>query len=233
MRYVCVLILYGALTMQSVAQELSSFKAIYKVGIPNITAAEMAVVLKREDQKFLYKSALEPMGLGNIFNIRAQSQSKIIKKGEHWLPLVYEKEASDKGKRQEYRFDWKNYKAKVLYRGEQSTLDIKVGTVDENTFQLKLREDVVKTLGSDFDQNYTLLSDGRLKKRRFVKRGEEIIEVAGKRFNTIRIERYKNTKPDQIYWLSPKHDYLPIKIARMDGNKIKTTLTLKSWKPDR
>ena len=232
MRYVFALILCGTLTVQSVAQELSSFKAIYKIGIPNITAAEMAVALKREDHKFLYKSAVEPIGLGHILNIRAQSQSKIIKKGEHWLPLVYEKEVSDKDKRQEYRFDWKNYKAQVLYKGEQSTLDIKKGTVDENTFQLKLREDVINALDSDFDQNYTLISDGRLKERRFVKKGEEIIEVADKRFNTIRIERYKNAKPDQIYWLSPKHDYLPIKIARIDGNKVRNTLTLKSWTPD-
>ena len=232
MRYVFALILYGVLTVQSAAQELSSFKAIYKIGIPNITAAEMAVSLKRKDHKFLYKSAVEPRGLGNILNIRAQSQSKIIKKGEHWLPLVYEKEVSDKDKRQEYRFDWKNYKAQVLYKGEQSTLDIKKGTVDENTFQLKLRADVINTLDSDFDQIYTLISDGRFKERRYVKKGEEIIEVADKRFNTIRIERYKNAKPDQIYWLSPKHDYLPIKIARMDGNKVRNTLTLKSWTPD-
>ena len=232
MRYVFALILYGALTVQSAAQELSSFKAIYKIGIPNITAAEMAVALKREDHKFLYKSAVEPVGLGNILNIRAQSQSKIIKKGEHWLPLVYKKEVSNKSKRQEYRFDWKNYKAEVLYKGEQSTLDIKAGTVDENTFQLKLRADVINTLDAKFDRNYTLISDGRLKERRFVKKGEEIIEVADRRFNTIRIERYKNAKPDQIYWLSPKHNYLPIKIVRMDGDKIRTTLTLKSWTPD-
>ena len=178
MRYVFALILYGALTMHSAAQELSSFKAIYKIGIPNITAAEMAVALKREDNKFLYKSAVEPRGLGNILNIRAQSQSKIIKKGEHWLPLVYEKEVSDKGKRQEYRFDWKNYKAQVLYKGERSTLDIEKGTVDENTFQLKLRDDVINTLDAEFDRNYILISDGRLKERRFVKKGEEIIKVA-------------------------------------------------------
>ena len=233
MRYIFALILYGALAVQSIGQELSSFKAIYEIGRPNITVAEMAVALKREDHKFLYKSAVEPRGLGRIFNIRAHSYSKIIKKSEHWLPLVYEKEVSNKSKKQVYRFDWKNYKAQVLYKGEQSTLDIKKGTVDENTFQLKLRDDVVNTLDSDFDRNYILISDGRLKERRFVKRGEEIIEVAAEKFNTIRIERYKNEKPDQIYWLSPKHDYLPIKIVKLDGDKIKTTLTLKSWMPGR
>ena len=231
MRYVFALILCSAFAVQSAGQELSSFKAVYEIGIPNLIVGEMAISLKREDDKLLYKSMVEPRGVGNIFNIRAQSYSKIIKSGEHWLPLVFEREVSDKDKRQEYRFDWKNYKAQVLYKGEQSTLDIKKGTVDENTIQLKLRDDVVSTLDADFDRNYTLISNGRLKERRFVKRGEEIIEVAVEKFNTIRIERYKNEKPDQIYWLSPKHDYLPLKIARMDGDKIKTTLILKSWTP--
>ena len=129
----------------------------------------MAVALKREDHKFLYKSVVEPRGLGHIFNIRAHSYSKIIKKNEHWLPLVYEKEVPNKSKKQVYRFDWKNYKAQVLYKGEQSTLDIKKGTVDENTFQLKLRDDVVNTLDSDFDRNYILISDWTIERETFRK----------------------------------------------------------------
>ena len=231
MKYIFALILCVVISCQGIGQELSSFKAIYKIGIPNMAVAEMTVTVKREDNKFLYKSEVVPKGIGHLLNIRAQSYSKIIKKGEHWLPLVYEKEVSDKNKKQSYRFDWKNYKAQVLYKSKQYTLDISKGTIDENTFQLKLRDDVISTLESNFDEHYTLLSDGRLKERRFVKRDEEIIEISSGSFNTICIERYKNETPDQIYWLSPKHNYLPLKMVKLDGDKIKTTLTLKSWTP--
>ena len=231
MKYIFALILCIVISCQGIGQELSSFKAIYTIGIPNMSVAEMTVTVKREDNKFLYKSEVTPKGIGHLLNIRAHSYSKIIKKGEHWLPLVYEKEVADKNKKQSYHFDWKNYNAQVLYKSKQYTLDISKGTIDENTFQLKLRDDVISTLESNFEENYTLLSDGRLKERRFVKRNEEIIEISSGSFNTIRIERYKNETPDQIYWLSPKHNYLPLKMVKLDGDKIKTTLILKSWTP--
>ena len=222
------LILAGIICGASMGQELSPFKATYKIGIPNMTAAEMTIVVKQEDNKFIYQSKVAPKGLiGNLFNIRASSYSKIVKRGEHWLPIVYEKEVADKNKKQLYRFDWKDYTAQVLYKGEQYDLELSKGTVDENTFQLKLRDDVINTLNSDFDRNYTLLSDGRLKQRRFVKQAEETIETEMGKFRTIRIKRYKNETADQIYWLSSEHNYLPIKIVKLDGEKIKTTLTLK------
>ena len=231
MRYIFTAVLCGMLCSQSAGQELSSFKAVYKIGIPNMSVAEMTVTVKRENDKFLYQSEVEPKGLGHFLNLRAHSYSKIIKQGEHWLPLVYEKEVADKNKKQSYRFDWKNYKAQVLYKSKQYTLDISKGTIDENTFQLKLRDDVISTLESSFDEHYTLLSDGRLKERRFVRQYEETIETALGSFATIRIERYKNETLDQIYWLSPEHNYLPLKMAKLDGNDIKTTLTLKNWTP--
>ena len=227
MKYIFVLILCGVICNVGAEQELSSFKAIYKIGIPNMTAAEMTVTVKRKDNELLYRSEVVAKGfIGHLLNIRAHSYSKIIKQDEHWLPIVYEKEVADKNKKQIYRFDWENHKASVLYEGKQYDLNLNKGTVDENTFQLKLRDDVINTHASDFDRNYTLLSDGRLKERRFVKQAEEIVETELGKFNAIRIERYKNETPDQIYWLSSEHDYLPVKIIKLDGEKIKTTLIL-------
>lgn len=227
MKYILVSVLCSTLSVASIAEELSSFKAVYKIGIPNMTAAEMAVAVQREGNKFLYQSKVYPNGLiGHLLNIQAHSYSKIIKRNGYWLPLIYEKEVADKNKKQLYRFDWKTRKAQVLYKGEQYDLDLIKGTVDENTFQLQLRNDVINTLDSDFDKNYILLSDGRLKERRFVKQSEEVVETGLGKFNTIRIERYKNETLDQIYWLSPEHDYLPLKMVTMNGKKIKTTVTL-------
>lgn len=231
MKYL-VLLLCSLLSGLCIGLELSPFKATYKIGIPNMTVAEMTVIVKHKEDKFLYQSTVEPKGvIEHILNIQAHSYSKIIKKGDHWLPLVYEKEVSDKNKKQHYRFDWKNYKAEVIYKGKQYDLTITKDTVDENTFQLKLRDDVVNTLDTDFEQSYTLLSDGRLKERRFVKQAEEVIKIEQGKFNAIRIERYKNETPDQVYWISPEHNYLPIKILKLDSGKIKTTLTLRNLIP--
>ena len=226
-KYIVTLILCTMVATTASGQELSSFKAIYKIGIPNIVVAEMTVIVKRENNTLLYQNQVVPKGLvGHLINIKAHSYSKIIKRGEHWLPLVYEKETSDRNKHQLYRFDWRNYKVQVLYKGEQYDLDLNKGVIDENTFQLQLRDDVINSLDSGFNQNYTLLSDGRLKERRFVKKTKEIIETELGNFSVIRIERYKNEIADQIYWFSPEHHYLPLKIVKLEGNNIKTTLTL-------
>ena len=227
LKYIVALILCSTIANTGISQELLPFKAIYKIGIPNITAAEMTVIVKRADNKLLYQSKVAPAGLiGHLLNIRAQSYSEIIKRGKHWLPLVYEKEVADKKKKQLYRFDWNNYKARVLYKKKEYDLAISKNTLDENTFQLKLRDDVINSLGTDFKRNYTLLSDGRLKQRRFVKQSNQTIKTELGEFNSIRIVRYKNEIADQIYWLSPEHNYLPLKIVKLDGEKINTTMTL-------
>lgn len=227
-KYIFLLLLCSIVVGDSLGEELSPFKATYKIGIPNITGAEMTVTVKREDNKLLYQSKVTPAGLGKLLNIKAYSYSKIIRLGKYWLPIVYEKEVPDKNKKQLYRFDWKNYKASVLYKGQQYDLAISKNTVDENTFQLKLREDIINSLGADFEQDYTLLSDGRLKERRFVKKADQTIKTRLGTFKTIRVVRYKDEIPDQIYWLSPEHNYLPLKIVKLSDEKVKTTLTLTS-----
>jgi len=214
-------------------QELPTFEAVYKIGIPNITAAEMTVTLKRKDRRLLYRSQVEPKGwLGHLFNVHGSSHSSIIDRRGRYFPLLYQKQSDDESNQQRYRFDWRDAKAQVLYKGERYTLDLPKGTVDENTLQLALRRDVINSLGTDFDALYTVLSDGRLKQRRFIKRGEERIDSALGVVSAIRIERYKKGRVDQIYWLSPKHYYLPIKIVRLDGKKTKTTVQLQKITSD-
>lgn len=216
-----------ALTYHSSAQGFESFSATYQIAAPTRVVAEMTISATQDKQRIHYQSRVVPRGLiGHLAGLKAQSDSEILIRQRELIPLQYEKQGVNKSKRQFYQFDWRKLEAAVTYKGDNYLLAITHGVVDENTLQLKLRQDVAQNDARPFDRTYRVLSDGRLKERRFVKTGSEFINSPLGRVDTIRIERHKDGIVDQVYWLSPAHHYLPARIEKLKNGTVKTRITL-------
>ena len=216
-----------ALSHHSSASGFESFSATYQIAAPTRVVAEMTISATQDKQRIHYQSRVVPRGfIGHLVGLRAQSDSEILIRPRELIPLQYEKQGANKSKRQFYQFDWQKLEAAITYKGDNYLLAITRGVVDENTLQLKLRQDVAQSDTQPFDRSYQILSDGRLKKRRFVKTGSELINSPLGRVDTIRIERYKDGIVDQVYWMSPTHHYLPARIEKLKNGKVKTRITL-------
>ena len=89
------------------------------------------------------------------------------------------------------------------------------GALDELNAELQIRED----LKSNSLRTKYLIADAKaLDERRFVKQGTETIKTNYGTFSTIKVVM-QHDKPERntVFWLAPKLDYLPVKMAHNDG----------------
>lgn len=92
----------------------------------------------------------------------------------------------------------------------------KAGVLDELNAELQLREDLK---ASGLKANYYLADAKEVEARKFVKQGTETIKSPYGTFDTVKVVM-KHDKPGRqtTFWLAPKLDYLPVKVAHQDKN---------------
>lgn len=88
------------------------------------------------------------------------------------------------------------------------------GALDELNAELQIREDLK---ASGLKSNYYIADAKELEARKFVKQGTENIKTNYGTFSTMKVVM-KHDKPgrETIFWLAPKLDYLPVKVAHVD-----------------
>lgn len=226
---VVVFLLLCTAFSHSHAQDFQPFTATYQIAVPNQIMAEMSIATKQDGQRIHYHSKITPSGIiGHLAGLSGQSHSEISVQPTVFIPLRYQKDGVNQSKQEIYQFNWQTLEASITRKGEHYQLALSPGVIDENTLQLQLRLDVMQSAEASFDKSYQILSDGKLKTRRFTKTAEEYIGIPLGRFEAIRIERQKDGVVDQIYWLSPAHDYLPAQIEKLKDGKTTTRITLLS-----
>ncbi len=212
----------------------TGFEAQYAVGLPNRIVANIAISVSRESSSgrgaILYRNATTPQGIfASLLSPPLATHSRIARVGGRLRPLEYEYRIANRpGRRQHVLFDWKRRRAAVEKEGETYELPFEDGTVDENTLQLQLVEDAGAGGAEPFDRTYRLLSNGKIKTRRFVGAGTETIETALGHFDTVRIERIRRGKTDRVLWLSPEHRYLPLRIEKLDDGRVRQRMSVRT-----
>ena len=90
------------------------------------------------------------------------------------------------------------------------------GVLDELNAELQVREDLKNNRA--LQANYLIADAKGAEQRRFVQQGTENIKTNYGTFNTIKVVMLHD-KPERntIFWLAPKLDYLPVKVAHNDG----------------
>ncbi|EZQ11914.1 MULTISPECIES: DUF3108 domain-containing protein [unclassified Acinetobacter] len=97
---------------------------------------------------------------------------------------------------------------------EQRSFAWKSGVLDELNAELQIREDLKN---NGLKSQYWIADAKEVESRRFVKQGTEKVETKYGTFDTIKVVM-KHDKPgrETIFWLSPKLDYLPVKVTHQD-----------------
>jgi len=89
------------------------------------------------------------------------------------------------------------------------------GALDELNAELQIREDLKN---NSLKSKYLIADAKALDERRFVKQGTESVKTPYGTFNAIKVVM-QHDKPERntVFWLAPKLDYLPVKMAHNDG----------------
>lgn len=119
----------------------------------------------------------------------------------------------------------------AVYRFDADKLSVKV-QLGERLYHISTPPDVHSIftmhiqLGIDAQQSrrilsYDVLSNRKLRRYKLLYRGEEPVTTPAGDFMAVRFDRIREGRLDYRYWLSPQHDYLPVRAASIGNNRIK------------
>jgi hypothetical protein len=147
------------------------------------------------------------------------------------IPLDYQYKRSGVGKNRadQVSFDWQTMTAH--HEGEISTLT--TGTQDKLSYQLQLRLEVARLVGTEvpYDEFTLVIADrGKRREYRFRIDGEEHLSTPAGELRTIRVSRIRDN-PDRIttFWLAADHEYMLVRLRQDDGDSG-FELNLRSFK---
>ncbi|HEX6929735.1 MAG TPA: DUF3108 domain-containing protein [Gammaproteobacteria bacterium] len=205
------------------------FTALYDFERGRLTIGETRMGLERsQDDIYRYWSEAKATGFISIFVddvIREESLFR-FEDGRLW-PVSYEYRQlnSSKNRNEDIVYDWTDGIAKVNYRGHESTLELKPGTLDRFLMQLAIS---LHSQDGKLDRDFRIIDNSRIKTYRLQGQETETIETPAGTFETLRIERVDEDSDKKIrLWLAPELGYLPVKIEQEKLNEETLRLVLK------
>lgn len=152
--------------------------------------------------------------------------------GRTVIPLAYEQNRKIFMIRKKSRidFDWKKGTATGKRDGKDNvSYTLQAGTLDLLNLEIQIRGDL-KDLGK-LAGPYFLGSPKDITPMPFVVEGEEVLDTAMGKLNTLKVSRiHDNPKRHTSFWLATDLDYLPAKVTQNDDGAI-YTIELTSYKP--
>ena len=109
---------------------------------------------------------------------------------------------------------------------------VRPGALDKLSYQVKLRADVMKALASD-DENveltYLIADEEEFKQYRFKIIGEEVLATPLGEFNTVRVDRIRDTSERQTsFWLAIDYEFLLVKLKQLENKNRGFELNLQA-----
>lgn len=132
-------------------------------------------------------------------------------------------------KKSSVSFNWKAMKA--TGKRDQKTVQytIKPGTLDSLNMEIQMRRDL-KDLGK-LAGPYTLSTPKDISPLAFVIVGEEVLNTAAGKLNTLKVSRqHSDPKRHTTFWLAKDFNYLPARVVQNDDGAL-YTIELTSYKP--
>ncbi|HEX2236870.1 MAG TPA: DUF3108 domain-containing protein [Gammaproteobacteria bacterium] len=210
-------------------EQIPDFSARYTVEKAGLNVISMTTSLKHSPSKLEYQSAAEPIGMAAWFfdDYRIYQYSDLKQVTERVIPLEYRYtfKGSGQNRDEQYVYDWQHHVAHVNYRGEEKTLKIPNGTLDNSSLQLALMLDARQ---GEKKITHPVISKGELKTYTFTNLGREAVETPLGAFEAIKLERRKNDEENTTYttWYAPKLHYLPVKVENCEDGDVVLSLSL-------
>ncbi|MBO9495748.1 DUF3108 domain-containing protein [Thalassotalea sp. G20_0] len=138
-------------------------------------------------------------------------------------------------------FDWSRNKVNWQQGDRQWSMDLKPETLDNLSYQLKLRMDLAAAQGQPL--NYDVADDDEVYQRTFTIEGEEILKTDLGNLKTVRVKIQRDSDERATWiWFAKNHDYFLVKLlqeekgtaytieikeAAIDGKPLKKKQTTK------
>lgn len=115
-------------------------------------------------------------------------------------------------------FDYAGKKVNVNHRGKKKSYAMPHPAQDALTVEMQVREDM---LNGGLRPYYYIADRNKIKKMSFKNLGKQTLKVPAGSYEVVKLQlMHKNPKRKTFFYLSPKHDYLPIKIYQDDKGKV-------------
>ena len=171
-----------------------------------------------EDGRWRLVSETEPY-LG--FLPYEYSESAIFEMdGKRVIPLTYEYDAQEglKNKKGVLVFDYAQAIVKNSNADRPWQTPIQPNMFDKLTQTIAMRQDLID--GKD-NLTYNVVENQKLRTYAFTMVGEETLETAIGSITVLKLEHeYKRRKRKTIFWVSPEHDFLLVKMSQYRKGKL-------------
>ncbi len=135
--------------------------------------------------------------------------------GAQLVPNQYVQQRTGLGKKPtEYAtFDWSSNKVNWQQGDRQWSMDLKPETLDNLSYQLKLRMDLAAAHGKSL--SYDVADDDEVYKRKFIIEGEETLKTDLGNLKTVRVKiQRKGDNRATWIWFAKNHDYFLVKLLQ-------------------
>ncbi|PVZ89595.1 DUF3108 domain-containing protein [Serratia sp. S1B] len=202
----------AALICSSQAIALSPFQATYQFSYNDKNMGTAIRSLKQTDNNWTYVFTAQAGILASATEI-----SNFSLLDDHVISNSFSRNVNYIGLSDSFKinFNLAEETIETNYKGKAYSFAWKTGALDELNAEVQIREDLKKM---ESKNNYYITDAKGVAQRKFIKLGTENIATPYGTFSTIKV-KLDHGKPDRntIFWLAPKLDYLPVKVAHNDG----------------
>ncbi len=225
-RKLALLLLLFSLCINAAAsnQALQAYQATYQSKYKGFTLSAKSSLMVSD--KEIYELTMST----NALVLYIDESSRFILKDKRLRPLNYRYKRSGIGRNKltDLRFDWNARKVISQNKSEPWQIDLPLGTLDNLSYQLQLRLDLIRHKGEIGNKAYQVLRHKRIKTYQFDGLGEEQLDSPLGRFNTVKIKRYRKGKErETLIWLAKDWDYFLVKLVQTEPDGKSYELLLK------
>lgn len=204
------------------------FTAYYTVSVGNINAGEIRRSLSVTEQgQFVFASETKSSGLAALL-VKDHIIERSVWRYKNQIPqplhFQYQKTGGKKERTYALNFDWAAGVVKNESRADPWQAQLADGAQDRLLYQLTLMYDLQQ---GRTELDYPLVDGHKLKRYRFQKVAEEILETPLGSLKTVKLSRILESDEKTVtLWCAPSLDYLPVRIEQneKDGDRFSATI---------
>lgn len=195
--------------------EIQPFSAEYSVQYNGFKVGEMSQrLVVRDDGTYVMETEAYATGIAALFTKdRAIERSVWRYLDGDIRPISYHYYyAGGRRKEREEKldFDWEAMQVNSLYKGRRSQLPLGPDVYDKQLYQLVLRH---QAANGQREFHYKVAARGKLREYTFEITGREKVVTPFGEVSTVRLK-----KDDVDLWLAEDHDYLVVKLKKVDDD---------------
>ncbi|MBM7074089.1 DUF3108 domain-containing protein [Shewanella sp. 202IG2-18] len=207
---------------------LTPQRAEYKVYYGDIELGKARYNLEptgKNEYRYTFESALALLVLSDNREVSSEFsvENNTIK------PLRYFHDRKGTGSDYQEQLVFLDQQKKIFsrYKGDKKEFEYHPELYDSLSIQLQLRLDVANHKKS---YKYELIKSNKKDDYTFKIDGEEVIEINGIKYDTVKLEVVRKKKKRQTYiWMAPKLAYLPVKLSHLKKGKKQLEIYINSY----